>query len=328
MDDLTPVPFFRNRAAAFSGVGGDGNSPAPPARPAARRHPPSSGEGRPKKRPLEAVILSDVHLGTVGCHAKALLDYLRSVNPRILVLNGDIIDCWQFTRYYWPKAHMKVIQRIVKMAAAGTEVYYVTGNHDEMLRKFADQHLGNLHLVNKVVLDLDGRRTWVFHGDVFDVVQKYSRWLARLGSLGYDLLILINRFVNWISMSLGRGRLSLSKRIKDSVKSAVSYVSDFERTAVETAAEHGFDAVACGHIHQPALRTVATSRGEVLYLNSGDWIENLTALEYEGGRWRLFKYRDHEAELASASSLSAEEEAEGEAKEALSGAMLVIAGLS
>lgn len=293
--------------------------------PAGRRADDRSSKGR--KRPVEAVILSDVHLGTVGCHAKALLAYLRTIDPGVLVLNGDIIDCWQFSRYYWPKAHMKVVQRIVKMAASGTEVYYVTGNHDEMLRKFAEQELGRFHLVNKVVLELGGRRTWIFHGDVFDVVQRYGRWLARLGSLGYDLLILLNRLANGISQRLGRGRISLSKRIKEGVKGAVSFISDFERTVVETAAEHGFDAVACGHIHQPALKTVMTSRGPVLYLNSGDWIENLTALEYQGGAWRLFRYRDHEEEVLRDLALEREEQEPLSEGEPLSGAGLVVAGI-
>lgn len=327
MKEPSTRPFFPGRMGSEVRGGAEGRGSVPKVPPSSPDSTPSSGGERPKKRPLSVVILSDLHLGTVGCHADALLHYLRSVNPRILVLNGDIIDCWHFTRLYWPASHLKVIQRIVKMASLGTEVYYVTGNHDELLRKFAEQHLGHLHLVNKVVLALDGRRTWIFHGDVFDVVQKYSRWLARLGSVGYDLLILINRLANWISLSLGRERISLSKKIKDGVKRAVRYVSDFERTAVELAVEHGFDAVACGHIHQPALRRITTSKGEVLYLNSGDWIENLTALEYEGGGWRLFQYRDHEAELSGASSLW-EEAAEEEGVDLRAGARLVLAGLS
>jgi len=246
---------------------------------------------------VEVVVLSDVHLGTVGCHATQLLRYLRSVDPGTLVLNGDIIDIWQFSRYYWPKAHMNVVRRILKIAAAGTPVYYVTGNHDELLRKFAEHHFGHVHLVNKVVLELDGRRVWIFHGDVFDVMSRHARWLTRLGALGYDLLILINRAANWLSLKAGRGRISLSKRIKDGVKSAVSFIGDFERTAADAALEHGFDTVICGHIHQPAMKEVRTDRGSVLYLNSGDWIENLTALEYEGGAWSLFRYRDHEEAL-------------------------------
>jgi UDP-2,3-diacylglucosamine pyrophosphatase LpxH len=169
-----------------------------------------------------------------------------------------------------------------------------------MLRKFAEQDMGNFHLVNKLVLDLDGKRAWVFHGDVFDVVTKHSRWLARLGGVGYDILILINRFVNWLSELSGHGRISLSKRIKEGVKGAVSFIGDFERTVVSMAIEEGYDFVVCGHIHQPVIREFNGEGGRVTYLNSGDWIENLTALEYHEGAWSLFCYREHEAELAGA----------------------------
>ncbi len=263
------------------------------------------GEGR---RPVDVLVLSDIHLGTVGCHATELLHYLKSVQPGTLVLNGDIIDCWQFTKWYWPKSHMKVVKRILKLVSAGVPVYYVTGNHDDMLRKFTEQDLGNFHLVNKVVLDLDGKRAWVFHGDVFDVVTKHSRWLARLGGVGYDILILINRFVNWLSELSGHGRISLSKRIKDGVKSAVSFIGDFERTAAAMAIEEGYDYVVCGHIHQPAMREIAGDGGRVMYLNSGDWIENLTALEFHEGQWSLFSYREHESELEKAGQLQEPDE--------------------
>jgi UDP-2,3-diacylglucosamine pyrophosphatase LpxH len=255
------------------------------------------GEKRPARRKVDVLVLSDLHLGTLGCHAKELLRYLKSVDPAVLVLNGDIIDCWQFKKWYWPKAHMKVLKRILKIAAAGVPVHYVTGNHDDMLRRFAEQHLGNFHLVNKVVLELDGKRAWIFHGDVFDVVTKHSRWLARLGGVGYDLLILINRAVNRVSMAMGRGRISLSKRIKDGVKSAVSFIGDFEKTTASMAIEEGFDYVLCGHIHQPVVKEITTAAGRVLYMNSGDWIENLTALEFTDGRWSIFRYREHEEEL-------------------------------
>ncbi|MEW5764625.1 MAG: UDP-2,3-diacylglucosamine diphosphatase [Acidobacteriota bacterium] len=257
------------------------------------------------KRKLDVAVVSDVHLGTVGCHASSLLDYLKGIEPEVLVLNGDIIDCWQFRKYYWPKAHMKVLKRLMKMVSEGTTVYYVTGNHDEMLRKFAPLRLGRLHLVNKVVLDLPGGKAWIFHGDVFDVVQRYSRWLARLGAVGYDLLILLNRLVNFVSLRLGRGRISLSKRIKDGVKRAVKFVDDFEQTATDLALEGGFDYVVCGHIHKPQIREVHRNGRTVVYLNSGDWIENLTALEYAGGAWSL--YRHPEPLLRTAATEDAED---------------------
>ncbi|MCX7743767.1 MAG: UDP-2,3-diacylglucosamine diphosphatase [Flavobacteriales bacterium] len=241
-------------------------------------------------RKVEVLVLSDIHLGTYGCHAKELNRYLKSIDPEIIILNGDIIDMWQFSKRYWPKEHMKVIKKLVKYMAEGKRVYYITGNHDEMLRRFADFELGTLTLTNKLLLDLDGKRTWIFHGDVFDVSMQYSKWLAKLGGKGYDLLILINRAANFISEGLGKGRISLSKRVKDGVKKAVKFVSDFEKIAAEIAIDNRFDTVICGHIHQPQQRIIENSKGQVLYLNSGDWIENLTALEYNEGEWRIYEY--------------------------------------
>jgi UDP-2,3-diacylglucosamine pyrophosphatase LpxH len=233
-----------------------------------------------------------VHLGTYGCHAKAVNRYLKSINPEILILNGDIVDIWQFSKRYWPDSHMKVVQRIFKMMANGTKVYYLTGNHDEMLRKFTDFRLGKLELLDKLVLDLDGKKAWIFHGDVFDISMKHSKWLAKLGAVGYDTLIVLNSMVNWVSQKLGRGKVSFSKRIKNSVKQAIKFIDDFEETATSIAIENGYDYVLCGHIHQPAMRSVKTEKGETLYLNSGDWVENLTALEYNDKKWSLYHYKD------------------------------------
>ncbi|MBK8924361.1 MAG: UDP-2,3-diacylglucosamine diphosphatase [Crocinitomicaceae bacterium] len=243
---------------------------------------------------MDVLVLSDIHLGTYGCHSKELLRYLKSVKPKMVVLNGDIIDMWQFKKRYWPKSHMKVIHKIIKWISKGVKVYYITGNHDEMLRKFAGFKMGSLVIDNKLLLNLDGKKTWIFHGDVFDVTMKHSKWLARLGSHGYDLLILINAFCNWVSEKMGRGRISLSKSIKNSVKQAVKFINDFEKTAAEIAIKNGYDNVLCGHIHQPEIKVITTSEGQVNYLNSGDWIENLTALEYTRGEWKLFQYRDED----------------------------------
>lgn len=244
------------------------------------------------KRNIKVAVISDVHLGTYGCHAKAVNRYLKSINPEILVLNGDIVDIWQFSKRYWPDSHMKVVQRIFKMMANGTKVYYLTGNHDEMLRKFTDFRLGKLELLDKLVLDLDGKKAWIFHGDVFDISMKHSKWLAKLGAVGYDTLIVLNSMVNWVSQKLGRGKVSFSKRIKNSVKQAIKFIDDFEETATSIAIESGYDYVLCGHIHQPAIRSVKTDKGETLYLNSGDWVENLTALEYNDKKWSLYHYKD------------------------------------
>lgn len=245
-----------------------------------------------KKRKVELIVLSDVHLGTYGCHAKELLNYLNSVKPKILVLNGDIIDIWQFRKSYFPKIHLKVIKRIVDMASKGTKVHYLTGNHDELLRKFSEVAIGNFSIRDKLLLELDGKKAWIFHGDVFDVSVQHSKWIAKLGGIGYDYLILINRLVNWCLLKFGKEPYSFSKKIKASVKKAVKHISDFENTATELAIEKKYDYVICGHIHEPKIVQHSNKNGSTTYLNSGDWVENLTALEYNRKRWKLYRYTD------------------------------------
>jgi len=244
------------------------------------------------KRKIDVLVVSDVHLGTYGCHAKELHQYLKSIEPKKVILNGDIIDIWQFNKRYWPKSHMKVIKHILGWVSKGIKVYYITGNHDEMLRKFVGFKMGSLEIVNKVILKLDNQKAWFFHGDVFDVTMQHSKWLARLGAVGYDTLIVINRFVNFISEKMGRGRISLSKKVKNGVKSAVSFINNFEQVAADIAIDNGYSHVVCGHIHQPEMRIISNAKGSVQYLNSGDWIENLTALEYVNGKWTLYSYHD------------------------------------
>lgn len=257
------------------------------------------------KRKVQVAVISDVHLGTYGCRAKELNQYLKSIDPGILVLNGDIIDIWQFSKRYWPESHMKIVQRIFKLLANGTKVYYLTGNHDEMLRKFTDFKMGELEILDKLVLNLDGKKAWIFHGDVFDITMKNAKWLAKLGAIGYDMLIMINSIVNWVSEKiLRKGKVSLSKKVKNSVKSAIKFIDDFEQTAIDIAIENEYDYVLCGHIHQPAMREAINSNGKTLYLNSGDWIENLTALEYNDKQWSLYQHK----ELAD--DISAEEQSE------------------
>jgi UDP-2,3-diacylglucosamine pyrophosphatase LpxH len=249
--------------------------------------------GKDKRRKVEVVVVSDVHLGTYGCKAKELLNYLNTIDPEILILNGDIIDIWQFSKRYFPKSHLKVIKYLTGLLAKGSRIYYVTGNHDEMFRKFEGFQLGNFKIVNKLVLELDGRKAWIFHGDVFDITMKHSKWLAKLGAIGYDSLILLNTFFNWISLKLGRGRISLSKKIKGGVKSALKYIHNFEETAAEIALFNHYDYVVCGHIHQPQIRKISNKQGEqVIYLNSGDWVENLSSLEYNHGSWSVYYYAD------------------------------------
>jgi UDP-2,3-diacylglucosamine pyrophosphatase LpxH len=242
------------------------------------------------KREVDIAIISDVHLGTYGCHAKELLKYLKSIKPKMLILNGDIIDIWQFSKSYFPEDHTKVIRRILKFVTEGIPVYYLTGNHDEMLRKFADFNMGGFQLLNKMVLEINGEKAWVFHGDVFDVTMQNAKWLAKLGAIGYDTLILINRFTNWALVKLGKKKYSFSQKIKASVKEAVKFINQFEQTAAELAIEKGYSFVICGHIHQPEIREITTDKGSVTYLNSGDWVESLTALEFNDKKWSIYTY--------------------------------------
>jgi UDP-2,3-diacylglucosamine pyrophosphatase LpxH len=252
------------------------------------------------KRKLDAVVLSDVHLGTYGCHATELINYLRSIEPKLLVLNGDIVDIWQFRKHYFPAAHMQVIKEIFSLMSKGTEIVYITGNHDESLRRYSGLRLGNFRLEDKLVIDMDGQRTWIFHGDVFDATTKGSaKLIAKLGGHGYDLLILVNRAINWILKSIGREKMSLSKKVKKSVKKAVSWIGDFEQTAAELAIENQYSTVICGHIHQPQIRTVETEKGSVVYMNSGDWIENLTSLEYNEGQWEIYQYDEKQVDQSA-----------------------------
>jgi UDP-2,3-diacylglucosamine pyrophosphatase LpxH len=245
-----------------------------------------------EKRNLEVVVLSDLHLGTFGCHATEIVHYLKSISPQILILNGDIIDGWQFSKRYFPSSHMQVIKEIINLISKGTRVIYVTGNHDEMLRRYSGANIGNFQIVDKIVMEINGKMTWVFHGDVFDATTKGSaKILAKLGGYGYDLLILMNSCINYFLKLMGKEKMSFSKKVKGAVKEAVSWINNFEQTAAELAIEKKYDYVICGHIHQPQKRIIETKDGKVTYLNSGDWVENLTALEYNNNEWSIYHYQ-------------------------------------
>ncbi len=246
-----------------------------------------------QKKTLELVVISDVHLGTYGCSSKELLLYLKSIRPETLVLNGDIIDIWQFNKYFWPKSHAAVIKEILSLLSSGTRVIYITGNHDEMMRRYSGLKMGKFEVQDKLVIPLsNGERAWIFHGDVFDVMMEHSKFLTRLGAYGYDLLILINSLVNRISKLLGRNPVSLASKVKGSVKSAVKYLNKFENLVAEIGSRKGYDYVVCGHIHKPEKRKYHTEYGGITYLNSGDWIENLSALEFNGHDWNIYRFQE------------------------------------
>jgi UDP-2,3-diacylglucosamine pyrophosphatase LpxH len=246
------------------------------------------------KRELDLVVLSDLHLGTIGSHATELIQYLDSIDPHTIVLNGDIIDMWNFKKHYWPEHHMLVLKKLIDMMSSGTQIHYLTGNHDEVLRKISPMQLGPLSIKDKLVMNVNGDQCWFFHGDIFDITMKHSKWIAKMGAVGYDLLILLNQGINKLSEAMGRGRISLSRRIKNSVKRAVKFIDDFEKTAMDMALDYDYRYVVCGHIHQPKIRDYFRDGKQVTYMNSGDWIEHMTALEFDGHEWNLY-YHDPDA---------------------------------
>lgn len=241
-------------------------------------------------RNIKISIVSDLHLGTFGSHASEFMDYLNSINPEILILNGDIIDMWQFNKNYFPSEHFEAIQCIIDKITSGVKVYYLTGNHDDLLRKLGKIHLSNFFIQDKLTLELDGRKCWIFHGDVFDHSVHYSKWIAKLGGKAYDFLIRINRIVNLTRSHFKMPPVSFSRKIKSNVKKAVKFINDFEETAIDLAFENKFDYVICGHIHEPKIKKIQRKTREVVYLNSGDWVESLTALEYNNSEWSIYDY--------------------------------------
>ena len=247
-----------------------------------------------KRRNVKLVVISDTHLGTIGSRAKELHQYLKSIQPETIVLNGDIVDLWQFSKRHWNKYHTKVIKQILKFISDGVKVHYIAGNHDEALRRFLNFEIEGFKISNKLSMNLDGKKAWFFHGDVFDASIQHAKWIAKLGGWGYNLLILLNRVVNVCLTRMGKEKYSLSKKIKSSVKSAIKHISNFENAATDFALSQDYQYVVCGHIHQPIIREVTTTKGKCIYLNSGDWVESLTALEYHNEHWKLFYYNNRE----------------------------------
>ena len=243
-------------------------------------------------RTVDICVISDVHLGTYGCHADELMTYLKSIKPKVLVINGDFIDAWQFKKKFFPKAHLELIRHVIDMAISGVKVYYITGNHDDVLRRFADMSIGLIHLKDSLSLQLNGEKYWFFHGDIFDASVMISPQLAALGGKGYDYLIRLNRLINRMRERMGKPRISISKRVKSQVKRAVKYISDFETLAVRHGARMNCDYVVCGHIHRPTIERRTIKGHTLTYMNSGDWVENLSALELVNGEWRMFMYEE------------------------------------
>jgi UDP-2,3-diacylglucosamine pyrophosphatase LpxH len=235
---------------------------------------------------VRTVWISDLHLGTPGCQAGALLDFLRQVECDTLYLVGDIIDGWQLRRqWYWPQAHNDVVQKLLRKARKGTRVVFVPGNHDEFARKYLGHNFGGIDVVEEAIhTTADGRLLWITHGDLFDGVIQCAKWLAHVGDVAYETTLRWNRWLNTCRARLGLPYWSLSKFLKLKVKRAVSYVSDFEEAVAREARKRGVHGVVCGHIHHAELRMI----DGVLYANDGDWVESLTALvEHADGRLEI-----------------------------------------
>ncbi len=247
---------------------------------------PDDDQDADARHRVRAVFVSDVHLGTPGCQAEALLDFLKHHPSETLYLVGDIIDGWQLRRrWYWPQAHNDVVQKLLRRARKGCRVVLVPGNHDEFARKYFGHNFGGIEVVDDPVhVTAQGLRLWVTHGDLFDGVIQVARWLAYLGDNLYELSLRINQSLNSWRARLGLPYWSLSNYLKDRVKRAVSYIDDFERAVAREARRRGADGVVCGHIHRAEMRRI----DGVLYCNDGDWVESMTALvEHLDGRLEI-----------------------------------------
>lgn len=245
---------------------------------------------------FRSVWISDVHLGFRGCRADFLLNFLRNTETEYLYLVGDIIDVWSMKKsMFWPQEHNNVIRTILGKAKHGTKVIYVPGNHDEVFREYDGMEFGNLAIKNKAIHEtVDGKRLLILHGDEFDSVVKCSKLLAIIGSSAYDFLLWANRYVNYFRRIMGFPYWSLAKYLKRKVKNAVNYISNFEQAIAHTAAKEQVDGVVCGHIHHAE----ATHYGDVLYCNTGDWVESCTALtEGFDGQLHILHWTDHQRDM-------------------------------
>ena len=255
----------------------------------ALQDPIADEDGAPTLR-FRAIFISDVHLGTSGCQARHLLDFLRHTDSRELYLVGDIIDGWQLKRrWYWHQSHNDVVQKVLRKARKGTRVTYVAGNHDEAARHFLGLSFGGIDIRDETVhVTADGKRLLVIHGDLFDAVVQGAKWLAYVGDQLYILSLKVNRWFNHVRAKLGLPYWSLSQFLKHRVKNAVSYITRFEDAVAHEARRRGFDGVVCGHIHKAEIRDI----GGIRYCNDGDWVESLTALvETEAGELRIIEWK-------------------------------------
>jgi UDP-2,3-diacylglucosamine pyrophosphatase LpxH len=248
---------------------------------------PATRAGGPAR--VRTIFLSDVHLGTRGCQADKLLEFLRDYDADLIYLVGDIVDGWHLKAgWYWPQSHNDVVQKLLRKARKGTRIVYIPGNHDEFLREFYGTHFGGIEVVENVIhRAADGRRYLIIHGDLFDMVIRHARWLALLGDKAYDLAIFLNTYFNAIRRLFGMPYWSLSQWCKLKVKNAVNFIGEFERTLAGEARRHQVDGVICGHIHHATIR----NENGLTYVNCGDWVESCTAVvEHFDGRLEIIDW--------------------------------------
>ena len=268
---------------------------------------PISFEPHRPRLAFRTVWISDTHLGTSGCNAEMLLDFLKAIESEKLYLVGDIIDGWQLRKgWYWPPRHNDIVRCVLKMAKHGTRVVYVPGNHDEVFRDYVGLHFGGVEILPEAMhMTADGRSLLVIHGDEFDGVVLYARWLAFLGDSAYSMLLKLNAFLNRIRRMMGKPYWSLSGLLKKRVKNAVQFISSFEEAVARAAFERGANGVVCGHIHTAEVRQI----GEVTYYNDGDWVESCTALvEHANGRMEILDWGERKREEAKQVSRTAARE--------------------
>ena len=247
-------------------------------------------------RKIDISVISDFHLATHASKARSLLKYLKSIQPQILVLNGDIVDSWRFSRNYFPKSHMKVIRQLLKMLEKGVRVVYITGNHDDVFRKFNNTRLGNFSIVNQYEMNVADQKIWIFHGDVFDHIIHHSPWLAKLGAAAYGFLTIFNKFIN-VFLKLFSGReMILYKSMKDRIAKRKKVLTNFEKAIANAAVNKSVDLVICGHTHIPVDKQIETDKGSVRYINCGDWVEHFSAAECTNGYWSLNYFPSEEDE--------------------------------
>ena len=245
-----------------------------------------------KKRRLEIAVLSDVHLGSYACHAEELLTYLSSIDPKMLILNGDILDARKMRNNYFPPSHLKVVKKIFSMASKGTVVHFITGNRDEPFRKIDNIYMGTIKVSNRLTLKLNGKNTLFFHGDIFDFSFRHSHWLLHFGEIGFDTLLNLAKLKTKLFKLFGKKNKPFSNPELNHGERDPKQIESFENNVAKIAISQHYDHVVCGHSHAPNKQHFQTKKGACLYLNSGDWVKHMTALEYSFKRWKLYRYEN------------------------------------